>query len=163
MKRSVSYTTRKPREVEENGKDYIFISEDEFKKKLENSEFVEWENNFGKYYGTSKEQIFQAEGEGFDIILSIDVRGAEKVREEFSDAISIFIMPPSFEELQRRLENRKTDSEEVIKTRLNEARREMDAAGAYDYLIVNDELEEAVNELIKIIEKERVNRKQQKG
>lgn len=160
--RSISYTTRKPRDTEENGKDYIFITEEEFRDKLKKNAFIEWEENFGKYYGTSREQVFEAQAAGLDIVLSIDVRGAENVREDFPDAISIFIMPPSVEELRKRLEGRNTDSPDVVRTRLNEAKREMDAVDSYDYMIVNDVLEDAVDELIKIIKEEKTNREKQK-
>ena len=160
--RSVSYTTRKPRDGEENGRDYFFVSEEDFRDKLKKNDFIEWEENFGKYYGTSKEQIFKAQEAGLDIVLSIDVRGAERVRKEFSDAISIFVMPPSIEELKKRLEGRNTDTQDVVKKRLSEAKREMDAVDLYDHMIVNDVLEDAVDALIKIVKEERNNREKQK-
>jgi guanylate kinase len=163
IKRSVSYTTRQPRENERDGEDYIFIPVEEFRKKIKNSEFIEWEENFGNYYGTSRQQILEAREEGADIVLSIDVRGAEKIRREFPETVSIFIMPPSFEELKSRLASRNTDSGEVINRRLEGAEREIKAADDFDYMIVNDKLEEAVEEIIMIVGKERNIRKQTKG
>ena len=158
IKRSISYTTRQPRKEEEDKKDYAFISEEEFRKKIEKGEFLEWEKNFGNYYGTSKEQFRKAMEKREDIILSIDVKGAKTVKKDFPESVSVFIMPPSAEELKTRLRKRNTDQEEEVSMRLKEAEREIAAADEYDYLIVNKELEEAAEELKTIIETERKNR-----
>ncbi len=160
MRRSVSYTTRQPREGETDKGDYIFVTVEEFREKIEKNEFLEWEENFNNYYGTSREQVLEAVEKGEDIILSIDVKGARKVKEVFPQSVSMFIMPPSVEELEARLRKRNTDKEAQVSLRLEESRREMEAADEYDYLIVNEELEQAVEELRAIIEAERKSREQ---
>ncbi len=160
--RTVSYTTRPPRQDEKDGEDYFFISEEEFRKKIDMGEFIEWEKNFGSYYGTARAQVEEAIAGERDIILSIDVKGAKTVKKMHPESISVFIMPPSIDELASRLRNRKTDKEKQVSIRLEESRREMNAAGEYDYLVVNDELEEAVNELAAIVEAERKIRNKQK-
>jgi guanylate kinase len=162
MTRTVSYTTRPPRQDEKDGEDYIFISEEEFRKKADMGEFLEWEKNFGSYYGTARAQVDEAIAEGKDIILSIDVKGAKTVKKIRPESISVFIMPPSMDELVSRLRNRRTDREKQVSMRLEESSREMKAADEYDYLVVNDELEEAVNELIAIVESERKIKKDSK-
>jgi len=162
IKRSISYTTRPPRSGEKNCEDYIFISTEEFRRKIRNNDFLEWEENFGNYYGTDKSQIIDAREEGSDIILSIDVKGAQKVRDEFPDSISVFVMPPSFGELETRLRRRNTDKASQVDVRLKEAEKEMRRSDDYDYLIVNDDLDRAVEELRAIIEQERSSRIKQK-
>ncbi|NQT33182.1 MAG: guanylate kinase [Candidatus Omnitrophica bacterium] len=157
-KRSVSYTTREPRRGEENNKDYIFVTKDEFMQRKEKSDFLEWEENFGHYYGTSKEQLRGALNENTDIILSIDVKGARTVKADFPESISIFIMPPSPAELKNRLKKRNTDQKEERSLRLQESQREMEAADEYDYLVVNKDVDKAVGEIREIIETERKNR-----
>ncbi|MFC1643969.1 guanylate kinase [Candidatus Omnitrophota bacterium] len=158
VKRSISYTTRQPREGEKDREDYVFISPEQFKEKIEKGEFLEWEENFGNYYGTSKGQFAEAVERGADIILSIDVKGARAVKKNFPESISVFIMPPSAEELATRLKARDTDQDQEISLRLKESPREIAAADEYDYLIVNKDLEEAVEELKAIIKNERGNR-----
>jgi guanylate kinase len=160
--RTISYTTRPPRQDEKDGEDYFFISEEEFRKKIDMGEFIEWEKNFGSYYGTARSQVEEAIAGGRDIILSIDVKGAKTVKKIHPESISVFIMPPSMDELASRLRNRKTDKEKQVSIRLEESSREMNEAGEYDYLVVNDELEKAVNELETIVEAERKIRKKQK-
>ena len=162
IKRSISCTTRAPREGEEKDKDYIFISEEEFKKKTKEDAFLEWEENFGRSYGTLAEQITRARRENRDIVLSIDVKGARKVKKKIPESISIFIMPPSVEELQARLKGRKTDDSAQLELRIKEAKKEIEASDEYDYLIVNEDLSEAVDELCSIIKEEKENRKGQK-
>jgi len=158
VKRSISYTTRPPREGEKQQEDYIFLSREEFEKKIEKGELLEWEENFGHYYGTSKAQLDEAIEKKEDLILSIDVKGARKVREKIPESISIFVMPPSVEELRSRLEGRNTDQETDVSQRLKESEREIASSDEYDYVIVNEEIEKAVDELYSIIEKERQNR-----
>ncbi|MGB2601020.1 MAG: guanylate kinase [Candidatus Omnitrophota bacterium] len=155
IKRSVSYTTRAPRQDEKDGIDYIFISQEEFKKKIENGEFLEWEENFDYCYGTSKEQVEEAVKGGEDVVLSIDVKGAKRVKRIFPQSISIFIMPPSMEELSSRLKNRKTDREEQVSMRLEESKTEIASSDEYEYLIVNDDLQKAIEELKEIVENAR--------
>jgi len=161
LKRSISYTTRAPREGEKEGADYMFISREVFMEKVASGEFLEWEENFDNCYGTSAEQVKEAVGKGDDIILSIDVKGARKVRERFPESVSVFIMPPSAEELKERLVKRAADEKSNMQLRLQEADREMSAADEYDYIIVNEDLERAVDELCHIIEVERKNRKRE--
>jgi len=158
VKRSISYTTRPPREGEKQQEDYIFLSREEFEKKIEKGELLEWEENFGHYYGTSKAQLDEAIENKEDLILSIDVKGARKVREKIPESISIFVMPPSVEELRSRLEGRNTDQETDVSQRLKESEREIASSDEYDYVIVNVEIDKAVEELYSIIEKERQNR-----
>ena len=159
IKRSVSYTTRPPRKDEKSGQDYMFVTEAEFEERKDRDDLLECEENFGKWYGTSKEQVLSSLEDGDDIILSIDVRGARQVKKAAPDSVSIFIMPPSEEVLAERLLGRKTDGREQIAVRLREAKRELEASEEYDYLVVNDELDRAVNEVCAIIEQEREKRK----
>lgn len=153
--RSISCTTRELREGEAESEDYDFISKEEFLKKIEEGYFLEWEEIFGNYYGTPKDQFISAQKNGVDIILSIDVKGAKKVKEIFPESISIFIMPPSVKELENRLRKRKTDTESQLETRLREAEKEMMAQEEYEYLVINEDLEKAINEVKEIIKKER--------
>ena len=157
--RSISYTTRAPREGEENGEDYIFVSDTEFKDMKNRGDFLECEENFGHKNGTSKKQIKETIGKGFDVILSIDVKGARTVKKEFPESISIFVMPPSPQELEARLRGRKTDGEKQVEIRLKEATQELAAADEYDFLLVNKEVGSAVEELKQVIEQEKENRK----
>ncbi|HNX91403.1 MAG TPA: guanylate kinase [Candidatus Omnitrophota bacterium] len=159
LKRSVSLTTRAKREGEKENEDYVFVSEEEFKSSIERHEFLEWEKNFGYYYGTSIKQVQEITEQGNDIVLSIDVKGAKKVKKQFPDSISIFIMPPSKEKLEERLKNRQTEQEEQIAVRISESEREIAAAAEYDYMIVNEDLDTAVRELKTIIEQAREGRK----
>lgn len=160
VKRSISCTTRPPRQGEQEGRDYFFVSEGDFRRKIENGEFLEWEETFGNFYGTPLEQFTGAMENGQDLILSIDVKGARQVKEKFPGAISVFIMPPSTEELEARLRKRNTDRKDQVDLRLKEARRELEAADEYDYLVVNDDLDGAVTELKSVLEAERQKRQE---
>ena len=157
---SVSYTTRKPRPGEVNGKDYWFVSREEFMKMVEEGDFLEWAEVYGNLYGTSRSQVLKALNQGKDVLLDIDTQGALQVKRNFPDAVLIFILPPSLKELERRLRKRGTDDEETIERRLRVAREEIKRARYYDYLIVNDELEVAYSRLKSIIsaEKSKTNR-----
>jgi guanylate kinase len=157
--RSVSYTTRVPREGEKDGEDYIFVSDEEFNKMKENGEFLEWEENFGNSYGTSRRQIEELLASGLDVIMSIDVKGARTAKKEFPESISVFVMPPSIQELETRLRRRKTDEETQVAIRLRESKKEVAASDEYDFLVVNNKLEDAVEEVKQVIEKERDNRR----
>ncbi|RKQ61747.1 guanylate kinase [Thermovibrio guaymasensis] len=152
---SISFTTRKPRPGEVNGKDYWFISREEFLKRIEEGDFLEWAEVYGNLYGTSKSQVLKALNEGKDVLLDIDTQGALQVKKNFPEAVLIFILPPSLEELERRLRNRGTDPEEVIEKRLKVAREEIKRAKFYDYIVVNDVLEVAYNKLKSIISAEK--------
>lgn len=151
---SVSATSRKPRPNEKDGVDYFFLSKDEFLKKIENGYFLEWALVHGNYYGTPREFVEHCLNEGKSVILEIDVQGAIQVKEKFKDAVLIFIEPPDFEELKKRLKSRSADSEESIKIRLENARYEMALSKYYNYRVVNRDLEEAVNQILKIIREE---------
>ncbi|MBD3296340.1 MAG: guanylate kinase [Candidatus Omnitrophica bacterium] len=159
VERSVSYTTRAPREGEKKDRDYIFVPDAEFDKRLEEGDFLESEQNFDNRYGTSRQQVLNALEKGKDIILSIDVKGARTIKKVFPESISVFIMPPSEKELSERLAGRNTEDPEQLSMRLREAQKELEAAEGYDYMIINDDLEKAVDELKTIIEQERANRR----
>ena len=147
---SVSHTTRPPRSGEEDGKDYHFVTVERFMQMVEQEQFVEWAEVHGNFYGTSWESIRSELEKGMDVILDIDVQGAAQVKKVFPEAVSIFILTPSLEELERRLRNRNTDSEDVIRRRLDNAVSEIRQIGLYDYSIINDDLDRAVNELAAI-------------
>ena len=160
LRRLVSYTTRQQREGEINEKEYLFISEEEFKEKIAKGALLEWEEVFGNYYGSSEEQLNEALEKGEDVVLSIDVKGARQVRKKFPESVSIFIMPPAIEELASSLKKRNNDEEGEVSVRLKEAKREMSAADEYDYLVVNEELDKAIEDVQAIIESERKSRKE---
>lgn len=147
---STSCTTRSPRKKEVPGRDYHFLLKEEFVKKIENQEFLEYAEVFGHYYGTLKSDVEKVIRQGKHVILVIDTQGALKLK-EFFKAIFVFIVPPSLEELERRLRQRKTESEEIIKERLNWAQTEIEQAEKYDYFIVNDDLEIALEILKSIV------------
>ena len=153
--RSISMTTRPPRHGEKDGIDYIFIEKPEFIKRRKRNEFLEWAKVFGEYYATPKKHILHMLRRGSDVLLSIDVQGAMKIRRLKLDAVYIFIMPPSLEMLRDRLINRSTDSKDAIRQRLNLARKEIACSSRYDYVIVNNKLEPALDNLRAIIAAER--------
>lgn len=153
---SVSHTTRPPRPGERNGTDYFFVNREEFKFMLARGEFLEWAEVHANFYGTSRNSVAEGLAAGIDLILDIDVQGANQVREQSQwQAVSLFIVPPSWSELERRLTLRNTETAESIRLRLANARREMAEAARYDYIVVNDQLEDAVNVLRAIIIAER--------
>ena len=158
LKRSISHTTREVRKDESDKEDYVFISTEQFKESIERDEFLEWEENFGNYYGTSEKQVREALANGQDVILSIDVKGARRVKKKFPESISIFIMPPSVSALTERLKKRNTEKAEQMKLRLEESEKEIAAADEYDYLVVNEDIDQAAGELKEILEVERKNR-----
>jgi len=148
---SVSFTTRKPREGEVDGVSYNFVSREEFEAMIAREEFLEHAQYVGNYYGTSLKLIEEKRNAGIDVLLEIEVQGAAKVRSKCPDALLIFLLPPSFEELSKRLHGRHTDSEEVIAGRLQTAREECKEARKYDYLVVNDQVPHAVAEISAIL------------
>lgn len=152
---SVSYTTRAPRAVEKNGREYHFVSRTEFEAMLERGEFLEHASVFGDYYGTHRSYCERARKEGKDLVLDIDVQGAAQVKAKEGDAVFIFVMPPSSEDLKRRLRERGLDKPEAIERRLGFARREMEQVGAYDYVVINADLEQACAEVEAIAQVER--------
>ncbi|GAA5216296.1 guanylate kinase [Corallincola platygyrae] len=147
MEVSISHTTRAPRPGEENGKHYHFVSVEEFKSLIDKQAFFEYAEVFGNFYGTSKLNIQQRLAAGVDVFLDIDWQGAQQVREQLPESKSIFILPPSTEILLQRLSNRGQDSDEVIAKRMTKARAEMSHYHEYDFLIVNDEFEKALDDL----------------
>jgi guanylate kinase len=155
---SVSYTTRKPRGTEKPGESYIYITPEEFLLRLGDNEFLEHAEVFGNYYGTNREVLKQAQNEGKDLILDIDVQGARQLKAGIPEAVTIFILPPSRDILEQRLRTRSEDSEEVIQRRLKEAGEEIRNYKQYDYVLVNHRLEESTVTLASIIKAERVRR-----
>ena len=155
---SISYTTRPPRGSEQNGKEYFFVTKEQFEAMIKADEFLEYANVFGYYYGTAKRFLRDAEARGNDLLLDIDVQGAQQVKKRIPDAASIFILPPDREKLEWRLRNRGLDSEEVIRRRLDTARREIENYSKYDYILVNERLERATDELKSIVLAERIRR-----
>jgi len=151
---SVSHTTRAPRKNEKNGLDYFFISQDAFEQKISTDHWLEWAKVHDNYYGTSKQFIKTSLEKGQNLLLDVDVQGAEQVMALGLDLVSIFIMPPSFEVLSQRLENRGTESKEVIARRLANAKSEIALKDRFQYVIVNDNLSQAVQELYLIFKKE---------
>ncbi len=153
---SVSHTTRQPRTGEVSGRDYHFVSPEQFKiiRDQQPSGFLEWAEVHGNFYGTSRHEVDSRLAAGMDVILDIDVQGAAQVRRS-TQPVTVFIAPPSLEELERRLRGRGTESEESVRRRLANAAKEMEAAPVYTYLIINDRLEQAVLELKSIIIAER--------
>jgi guanylate kinase len=155
---SVSYTTRKPRGHEKAGESYIYISREEFESRLANNEFLEHAEVFGNYYGTNREILRQAQNEGKDLILDIDVQGARQLKERIPEAVSIFILPPSRDILEQRLRSRSEDAEEVIQRRLRDAASEIRNYEQYDYVLVNHRVDDSTLTLQSIVKAERVRR-----
>lgn len=148
---SVSFTTRKPRVGEEDGVNYCFVSKETFEGMIGRGEFLEYAQYVDNYYGTSLRVIEEKLVAGIDVLLDIEVQGAAKVRDKCPDAVFIFIIPPSFEELSRRLHSRNTDDESVIEGRLRKAREEYKEISHYDYLVVNDKVSDAAAEIMSIL------------
>ncbi len=161
---SVSHTTRTPRRGERNGHDYFFVSRNEFSaiRDTQPSGFLEWAEVHGNLYGTSRVEVERRQTSGLDVILDIDVQGAAQVRAT-ADPVTIFIAPPSLEELARRLRGRGTEDEDTVTLRLAGAQREMQAAGEYEYVIINDDLDEAVESLRCVIISERLRRRRNRA
>jgi len=147
---AVSHTTREMRSSEEEGRDYYFVSDSEFKQIIKEEKFVEWAIVHGNYYGTSRREI-EKKGALGDLLLDIDVQGAKQVKSRIKKAVFIFILPPSFQELQRRIKGRGQDDAGSIQTRLDVASKEIRAYPEFDYIIINDQLDKAVKELESII------------
>ena len=151
FKLSVSCTTRKPREGEVHGKNYFFLSREEFEACVKRNEFLEWAEFSGNLYGTQRPYIEEKLAQGKNLILEIDTKGALNVKKIIPEAILIFILPPSFEELEARLRGRHTETEEAIQKRLESTKLELENSKNFDYQIVNDSIENAVNCLEKIM------------
>ncbi len=153
---SVSYTTRGPRPGEINGREYHFVDAGDFQAMIDRQEFLEWAEVHGNFYGTSKKWIAEQLAAGGDVLLEIDWQGAQQVRSIFPQAIGVFVLPPSMEELTRRLTGRGTDSADVVARRLAAARAEMRHVGEFDYVIINDQLEQALEDLCAIVRASRL-------
>ncbi|MGA2327248.1 MAG: guanylate kinase [Bryobacteraceae bacterium] len=155
---SVSYTTRAPRGKERPGQDYRYVSRAEFEAAIARDEFLECAEVFGNYYGTHRSELERAQAEGKDLLLDIDVQGAGQLKVKVPDAVSIFILAPSRNDLEKRLRARSEDAEEVIQRRLRGAAREIRDYSAYDYVLVNQDVEKSVDTLASIVKAERVRR-----
>jgi guanylate kinase len=160
---SVSYTTRAPRGTEQHGREYFFVSTDAFEDMIQRGEFLEWANVYGYLYGTSHSQVERELTAGHDIILEIDVQGAATIRERINDAVSIFILPPSFELLRQRLLSRGTDSPADLEKRLRGAPAEVEQHKNFQYLILNDDINRASQQLASVIYAERARLERQEA
>lgn len=151
---SVSMTTRAMRKGEKDGREYYFVSRDEFSKQVKAGNLLEWAEFVGNCYGTPKDKVEKMRNEGKNVLLEIDVKGTESVLSKVKDAISIFILPPSLEELENRIRGRSTETEDAIKNRLKTAKKELKLVKQYKYSVVNEDLDRAASEISKIIKKE---------
>lgn len=152
---SISHTTRAPRHGEQHGKDYYFVSQEEFKQYVSQNKMAEWTEIYGNYYGTAKETIQREFDKGFDLFFDIDERGARQLSEAYTDVAAILVLPPSLKALKKRLVERRTDDEETVRKRLNKAKEEIESMAWYRYVVVNDRFEDAVSKLKSIIIAER--------
>lgn len=155
VKMSISATTRAKRDAEIDGKNYFFVSKKEFENMISCDDLIEYAEYCENYYGTPKNPIENWRNQGFDVILKIEVQGAKQVLEKCSDAIGIFILPPSMDVLKKRLVNRGTETEETLSLRLKQAQNEIKCAKLYDYAVINDNLDDCVNDVLNIIKSEK--------
>lgn len=153
LKYSISMTTRHPRDGEKEGIDYFFVDKETFEKAIDNDELLEYAVFVGNYYGTPKAYVESLLEQGYNVMLEIEVEGAKKVMEKCPEAISIFLMPPSFEALERRIRGRRTEEEEIVQMRLSKAKLEMNLQDKYQYVVVNDSVENAKLKIAEIIKK----------
>jgi len=153
---SISYTTRAPRGSEQNGKQYHFVSREQFEEMIRAGEFLEYANFDGNCYGTARQFLREAGKKGNDLLLDIDVQGAEQIKQKLTDGVSIFVMPPDRKTLEWRLRKRSEDAEDVIARRLLTATREIGNYDKYDYILINDDLEESIESLQSIVLSERL-------
>ncbi len=160
---SISYTTRPPRANEQEGEDYHFVSPSVFQEMVKRDEFLEWAEVLGNCYGTPRVDLKSLELEGVDLILDIDTQGARRVREKLDSAISIYLLPPSMDALQERLVKRGLDSPEMIQFRLSHAQKDIEEAHGYQYILVNEKIEETLERLKAIIIQERSRRERQRS
>jgi guanylate kinase len=152
---SVSATTRAPREGEIEGKNYYFLTKEQFKSKIDEQDFLEYAEVYGNYYGTPKSKVIEKLDEGKDVILEIDIQGALKVKEAYQEGVFIFILPPSMEELKNRIIKRGSETEESLMTRFKSAYKEINYVSKYNYAVVNDEVNIAVKKIKSIITAEK--------
>lgn len=150
---SISMTTRKPREREQNGVDYFFVSEEEFKHNIAENNLLEYAEFVGNFYGTPRSYVEKLRNEGKNVILEIEINGAQQVlaKTDAENRVSIFLMPPSIEELENRIRHRRSEPEDIIQKRLEKARREMNMKDAYDYIVLNDNVDDAALAIKNII------------
>jgi len=160
---SISYTTRPPRGKERGGQDYYYISREEFEQRAARGEFLEYAEVFGNYYGTHRSVLDRAKQEGKDLVLDVDVQGARQLKGRIADAVTVFILAPSRKILEQRLRARSEDPDEVIRRRLREAAEDIRSYAFYDYIVVNREVEEAVDTLASIVKAERARRERQEA
>lgn len=152
MKMSVSATTRSPRPGEENKREYYFVTKEQFEQAAKSGEMLEYAEYSGNCYGTPKKAVYDKLNNGFDVVLEIEVQGAMQIKEKCPEAVLIFILPPSYEELEKRLLGRKTENKDAVDKRMSTAKKELLAAKNYDYVIVNDSVETAAQKLHTVIE-----------
>ncbi len=152
---SISETTRKPRPGEVHGVNYFFVEKEDFEKSIKNDEFLEWAKYSDNYYGTKKNFVLKALSQGADVLLEIETQGAKKIMEKFPDCITIFFTPPNLDELEKRLRGRKTEDEEAIQKRLHQVKQELTLAPLYKYSIENDKIEDALEKLQAVYNKEK--------
>ena len=162
IKFSISSITRPMRPGEVEGEKYNFVTREHFENMIKNDLLLEYNNYVGNYYGTPRGPVDEVIKNGGEIIIEVDVSGAENIKSKIKEAVTVFIMPPSFEVLKNRLTGRDSDDEEIVKKRLEEAVREISRADMYDYIVVNDDLEEAVNDFITVIKCDRLATQRQK-
>ncbi len=150
---SISMTTRQPREKEVNGVDYYFVSKEEFQKNIDEGNFLEWASFVGNFYGTPKDKVEELRNQGKNVFLEIEINGANQVMSKIHDdrVISFFLMPPSIKQLENRIRKRQTESEEIIQERLQKGEKEMTMTENYDYIVINDKISRAAQEIIDII------------
>lgn len=148
---SVSMTTRNPREGEVHGVSYYFATKEEFLQKIDAGGFLEYAEVFGNYYGTPKMEVLELLDEGIDVLLEIDVQGALQIKDVYPEAVLVFILPPSMEELRARLTGRATETQDVVERRLGEAAKEISYVKQYDYAVINDELDKAIENVKMVI------------
>ena len=148
---SISATTRKPREGEKNGENYYFISHEKFRDMIDKKEFLEWAQFAGNYYGTPFSTVTEKINKGFIVLLEIEVEGAKQIKEKFPKALSIFLLPPSMEELEKRIRNRGTEKEDAINKRLSRANYEITCSHKFDFVLTNHDIDETVKGVFKII------------
>lgn len=159
IKFSVSHTSRAPRPGEQDGKDYFFVSRNEFRQKIKAGEFIEWVENYGQYYGSSRKVVEHVLRSGNDLLFDIEPRGAKKIKETLKGGVYVFILPPSKNELLNRLKKRGHETEDVIEQRFKQAESEIKEISWYDYTIINKDLKKAISQLIAIYSAEKCRRK----
>ena len=149
---SISATTRSPREGEQDGREYFFVTRDKFESMIEEEELIEYAQYVNNYYGTPRQYVFQQMADGKDVILEIEIQGALKIKERFPEALLLFVMPPSADELKHRLTSRGTETADVITARLHRAAEEAAGINSYDYILVNDQIDTCVEEMHQLIQ-----------